>query len=127
METKEYYESFIFVAKGNTTITLENGEELAGNYWPRIYRVLKEEKVGIPIAGGEFIITQGQYLNPIYKDCQHALEEIAKQEEDRELDRASKYAGIKYARFAFWISIDALLASIATLVWQIIESLSEAI
>lgn len=131
METKEYYESFIsvidFVAKGNTTITLENGEELAGNYWPRIYRVLKEEKVGIPITGGEFIITQGQYLNPIYEDCQHALEEIAKQDTDRDLDRASKYAGIKYARFAFWISIGALIVAVLSLAWQIIESLSEAI
>ena len=131
METKEYYESFIsvidFVAKGNTTITLENGEELAGNYWPRIYRVLKEEKVGIPITGGEFIVTQGQYLNPIYEDCQNALEEIAKQEEDRELDRASKYAGIKYARFAFWISIGALIVAVLSLAWQIIESLSETI
>ena len=131
METKEYYESFIsvidFVAKGNTTITLENGEELAGNYWPRIYRVLKEEKVGIPITGGEFIVTQGQYLNPIYEDCQNALEDIAKQEEDRELDRASKYAGIKYARFAFWISIGALIVAVLSLAWQIIESLSETI
>lgn len=126
METKEYYESFIsvidYVAQGNTVITLEKGEELAGNYWPRIYRILKEEKVGVPISGGRFNITQGQYLNPIYEDCQHALEEIAKQEADRELDRASKYAGIKYARFAFWISAIALLVAILSLVWQIIES-----
>lgn len=124
METKEYYESFIsvidYVAQGNTIITLEKGEELAGNYWPRIYRVLKEEKAGVPISGGQFNITQGQYLNPIYEDCQHALEEIAKQETDRELDRASKYAGIKYARFSLFVSICALAVALAALIWQII-------
>lgn len=124
METKEYYESFIsvinYVSQGNTLITLEKGEELAGNYWPRIYRVLKEEKAGVPISGGQFNITQGQYLNPIYEDCQHALEEIAKQETDRELDRASKYAGIKYARFSLFVSICALAVALAALIWQII-------
>lgn len=125
METKEYYESFIsvieYVANGNSEITLETGEELAGNYWPRIYQVMKENKIGFGYIGGGFQITQGQYLNPIYADCQHALDEIAQKEADRELDRASKYAGIKYARFAFWISIGALLVAIASLVWQIIE------
>lgn len=124
METKEYYESFIsvinYVSQGNTLITLEKGEELAGNYWPRVYRVLKEEKAGVPISGGQFNITQGQYLNPIYEDCQHALEEIAKQEADRELDRASKYAGIKYARFSLFVSICALAVALAALIWQII-------
>lgn len=131
METKEYYESFIsvieFASKGNSKITLENGEELAGNYWPRIYNVLIKEKVGVGSTTGDLYVRQPQYLNPIYEDCQNALEEIAKQEEDLELDRASKYAGIKYARFAFWISIGALIVAVLSLAWQIIESLSETI
>lgn len=125
MESKEYYQSFIdvinYAAEGHRTITLEKGEELAGNYWPRIYRVLCENKVGVGISGGDFDITQGQYMNPIYADCVHALEEIKKREADWELDRASKYAGIKYARFAFWISVGAFLVALASLVWQIIE------
>lgn len=124
MESKEYYQSFIsvinYVADGHRVITLEKGEELAGNYWPRIYLALKENKIGVGMSGGQFDITQEQYLNPIYEDCIHALEEIEKREADRNLDRASKYAGIKYARFAFWISVSALLVSLASLVWQII-------
>ena len=124
MGTKEYYESFIsvieFVAKGNKTITLADGEALAGNYWPRIYDSLKEERIGVPIVGGEFHVTRGQYLNPIYEDCKHALEELERQEADRELDRAYKYAGIKYARFSLFVSICALLVALAALVWQII-------
>jgi hypothetical protein len=124
MESKEYYQSFIsvinYVADGHRVITLEKGEELAGNYWPRIYLALKENKIGVGMSGGQFDITQAQYLNPIYEDCIHALEEIEKREADRSLDRASKYAGIKYARFAFWISVSALLVSLASLVWQII-------
>lgn len=125
MESKEYYQSFIsvinYVADGHRVITLEKGEELAGNYWPRIYLALKENKIGVGMSGGQFDITQAQYLNPIYEDCTHALEEIEKREADRKLDRASKYAGIKYARFAFWISVSALLVSLASLVWQIIR------
>ena len=124
METKEYYESFIsvigFVAKGNSIITLEDGEALAGNYWPRIYNVLKEEKIGVAVVGGEFHITRGQYLNPIYEDCKHALNELERQEADTELDRASKYAGIKYARFSLFVSIGALIVALAALIWQII-------
>lgn len=124
MESKEYYQSFIsvinYVADGHRVITLEKGEELAGNYWPRIYLALKENKIGVGMSGGQFDITQAQYLNPIYEDCIHALEEIEKREADRSLDRTSKYAGIKYARFAFWISVSALLVSLASLVWQII-------
>lgn len=124
MESKEYYQSFIsvinYVADGHRVITLEKGEELAGNYWSRIYLALKENKIGVGMSGGQFDITQAQYLNPIYEDCIHALEEIEKREADRSLDRDSKYAGIKYARFAFWISVSALLVSLASLVWQII-------
>lgn len=96
------------------------GSTFLGNYWPRIYQLFKDEKIGIPIEGGEFHITHGYLLNPIYEDCIHALEELERMEADRRLDRASKYAGIKYARFAFVVSLIALAVSLASLVWQII-------
>ena len=125
METKEYYQSLIavirYVADGNTEITNGKGVELAGNYWPRIRSFLKAERTGVPISGGEFHITRSVYLNPIYEDCKHALEELERQEADRELDRASKYAGIKYARFSLFVSIGALIVALVALVWQIIE------
>ena len=124
METKEYYQSVIavikYVADGNRSITCEKGEELSGNYWPRIYQLFKDEGIGVPIIGGEFHVTRGHLLNPIYEDCIHALEELEQKEADRRLDRASKYAGIKYARFAFVVSLIALAVSLASLVWQII-------
>lgn len=125
MKSKEYYQSFIavinYAAEGHRTITLEKGEELAGNYRPRIYRVLCENKVGVGISGGEFDITQGQYMNPIYADCIHALEEIEKREADRELDNAVKRSNIRYAKRAYWISIGALIVAAFTLLWQIMQ------
>ncbi len=125
METKEYYEAFIsvieYVAAGNSVITLQKGEELSGGYWPRIHKILCIEKIGLDNGGGELYISRGQYLNPIYEDCRHALEEITRQEADRELERYSKYAGIKYARFSLFVSIGALIVALVALIWQIIE------
>lgn len=129
MDTKEYYQSFIsiinYVAEGNNTITCEKGEELAGNYWPRIYKVLNEKKLGTAISGGTFIITQGQYLNPIYEDCIHSIKELEKQESDRDLDNKAKRINIKYAKRAFWISIIALLVGFITLAWQILQTIAQ--
>lgn len=127
MESKEYYQSFIsvinYVADGHRVITPEKGVVLAGNYWPRICRVLREDKVGIGISGGQFDITQAQYLNPIYADCIYALEEIERREADRELDNAVKRSNIKYAKRAYWISIGALVVAVFTLLWQIMQVL----
>lgn len=109
-----------YVAEGHKDLTAEKGQELSGRYWPRIYELFKDEHIGTPIEGGEIYVTNGQYLNPIYEDCIHAIKELDEREADRKLDRASKYAGIKYARAAFWISIGALLVAAASLVWQII-------
>lgn len=129
METKEYYQAFIsiidYVNNGNNIITCEKGEELAGNYWPRIYEVLYEKRIGTAISGGEFIVTQSQYLSPIYEDCLHAIKEIEKQEYDRNLDNKAKKYNIKYAKRAFWISIIALLVGIITLAWQILQTIAE--
>ena len=94
METKEFYQSLMavieYIAAGHSEVTCEKGEELSGEYWPRIYRLFSNEHVGVGISGGDFHITQPQYLSPIYADCGHALEEIGKREADRQLDNRVK-------------------------------------
>lgn len=129
MNTKEYYQAFIsiidYVANGNNNITRETGEELAGNYWPRIYDILYEKKIGVASSGGDIFITQSQYLSLIYEDCLHSIKELEKQEYDRDLDNKAKKYNIKYAKRAFWISIGALLVGIITLSWQILQTVAQ--
>lgn len=129
METKEYYQAFIsiidYVNNENNTITCEKGEELAGNYWPRIYEFLYEKRIGVASSGGDIFITQSQYLSSIYEDCLHSIKEIENQEYDRNLDNKAKKYNIKYAKRAFWISIIALLVGIVTLAWQILQTIAE--
>ena len=126
METKEFYQSLMavieYIAAGHSEVTCEKGEELSGEYWPRIYRLFSNEHVGVGISGGDFHITQPQYLSPIYADCGHALEEIGKREADRLLDNRVKESNIKYARRAFWISVGALIVAATSLVWQLIQA-----
>ena len=126
METKEFYRSLMavieYIAAGHSEVTCEKGEELSGEYWPRIYRLFSNEHVGVGISGGDFHITQPQYLSPIYADCGHALEEIGKREADRQLDNRVKESNIKYARRAFWISVGALIVAATSLVWQLIQA-----
>lgn len=127
METKEFYQSLMavieYIAAGHSEVTCEKGEELSGEYWPRIYRLFSNEHVGVGISGGDFHITQPQYLSPIHTDCGHALEEIGKREaDDRQLDNRVKESNIKYARRAFWISVGALIVAATSLVWQLIQA-----
>ena len=126
METKEFYQSLMtvieYIAAGHSEVTCEKGEELSGEYWPRIHRLFSNEHVGVGISGGDFHITQPQYLSPIYADCGHALEEIGKREADRQLDNRVKESNIKYARRAFWISVGALIVAATSLVWQLIQA-----
>ena len=130
METKEYYQSLMavidYVAEGHKDLTAEKGQELSGRYWPRIYELFKAERIGTPFEGGSIYITRGQYLNPIYEDCIHAIKELDEQEADRELDRASKYAGIKYAKRAYWISIISIVVAAVAFVWQIVIQILKA-
>ena len=123
METKEYYHSFMTVIKylmaGHNEISREKGEELSGEYWTRIFKVLQNEHVGIGLNGGYFCVTQAQYLNLLYADCVNAIEEIEKREADRKLDNDMKKSNMKYARKAYWISIAALVVAAASLVCQI--------
>lgn len=129
MKTKEYYQAFIsiieYITNDNNTITCEKGKELAGNYWPLIYDILYEKKIGVASSGGDIFITQSQYLSPIYEDCLHSIKEIEKQEYDRDLDNRAKKYNIKYAKRALGISIIALLVGIVTLAWQILQTIAE--
>ena len=129
MKPAEYYTSLMavidFVAEGHSVITLEDGRRLSGRYWPRIYCLFRDEKIGVPITGGEFHITQAFLLDPIYEDCIHAIEELGKLDEDRALDNKTKKANTKFAKWAIWISVIALIVSFASFAWQVIESKSE--
>lgn len=123
LKTKEYYQSLMrvieYVKEGNTDITCEKCTELSGDYWPQIYRLFKDEHIGVAISGGDFDVTQPQYLSPLYAECQNAIEEIGKREEDRRLANEANATDIKYAHKAYWISIAAIGIAAASLAWQI--------
>ena len=123
MMTKEYYQSLMsvieYIEAGHSEISCDKGTELSGDYWPRIFRLFQSERVGVGLGGGDFHVTQPQYLNPIYADCLHAIEEIEKRDADRELANEAKRTSMKYARRAYWISIIAIVIAAASLIWQI--------
>lgn len=129
MESKEYYQALMsvieYVASGHSEITCEKGTELSGEYWARIFRLFKNEGIGVGLSGGDFHVTQPQYLNPIYADCIHAIKDIEKREVDRELSNRSTEFHMKYTRRAFRISIAAILTAAASLIWQIIIQLTK--
>lgn len=124
MMTKEYCQSLMsvieYVEAGHSEISCGKGTELSGDYWPRIFRLFQSERVGVGLSGGDFHVTQPQYLNPIYADCLHAIEEIEKRDADRELGNAATKSNMKYARRAYWISIIAIVIAAASLAWQIL-------
>lgn len=128
METKEYYRAFMavieYVSSGSREIPCSEGERLAGEYWPRIFRAMQREHIGTGSGGGDFFISQPQYLTPIYADCTHAIREIEKMEEDRALDNLAKETDMKYARKAYWISLAALTVAASSLAWQVITRLT---
>ena len=123
MEPKEYYLAVIaiidFVFEGNETVAAEKGVDLAGSYWPRIFSEFSSLKLGVPISNGDFRFTRTVFLAPVREDCMHALEEIAKREEDRDLDNKSKNASIKQSQRAFVISVIAIIVSVLTFILQV--------
>lgn len=129
METKEYYEAFLavidyFDTNNQWDISPEKGFEIAGDYWPRIFEEIKGRQIGTDIIGAGIHLSSPHKLRPLRADFRNAVKEIEKQEEDRLLDNASKYSGIKYARRSFIISLIALIAAIGSLAWQIIIVIS---
>lgn len=129
MESKEYYQSLMsvieYVASGHSEITCEKGTELSGEYWARIFLLFTNEHIGVGLEGGDFYITQPQYLNPIHADCIQAINAIEKQEADRELSNRSTEFHMKYTRKALRISITAILIAAISLIWQIIIQLTK--
>lgn len=45
-----------YIAAGHSEVTCEKGEELSGEYWPRIYRLFSNEHVGVGISGAISIL-----------------------------------------------------------------------
>lgn len=117
--SKEFYESIIRVidhlnpySKDVWNVTPEKGQELAGDYWPEIGRMFKEDlKLGW-FEYGQFRINNRPQLAPLRKDCEHAIEKIDKAERDRKLNNR----GIKVA---MWCAILGIIISIVSFIWTI--------
>lgn len=128
METIEFYKAFIavfnYVGEGHTLISASKGEELAGLYWPRIFRLMREEKAGVGDADGTFQVTKGIFLNPVYADCLYAIKEIEAEKAYRELDINDKKVHIEYAVKAHRLSKWAIAISVIAI---IVEAISQSL
>lgn len=116
MKSEQYYKSFLalfdyVIVDGNMDISLWKGTELCGEYWVEIRDRLRNDRMGVADGDGSFGFTQPQKLYPLHTEALHALEIIAKEKEDRALDRRSKETAIKYSKWALTISILALIMS----------------
>lgn len=80
--TKEYYKAVIdvikYISEGNSYVTLEDGERLAGNYWPSVRDAFSEVKAVVELSNGDISVTQGHLLNPLYNDSEAAIERLEK-------------------------------------------------
>ena len=123
--TKEYYKAVIdvikYISEGNSYVTLEDGERLAGNYWPSVRDAFSEVKAVVELSNGDISVTQGHLLNPLYSDSEAAIERLEKMESDRELDNRYKEENIKYGRKGYRISIVAIILSVASIIVSIAE------
>lgn len=123
--TKEYYKAVIdvikYISEGNSYVTLEDGERLAGNYWPSVRDAFSEVKAVVELSNGDISVTQGHLLNPLYSDSEAAIERLEKMESDRGLDNRYKEENIKYGRKGYRISIVAIILSVASIIVSIAE------
>ncbi len=123
--TKEYYKAVIdvmkYISEGNSYVTLEDGERLAGNYWPSVRDAFSEVKAVVELSNGDISVTQGHLLNPLYNDSEAAIERLEKMESDRELDNRYKEENIKYGRKGYRISIVAIILSVTSIIVSIAE------
>lgn len=116
--SKEFYESVIRVidylgpySKDVWNVTPDKGQELAGDYWPEIGRMFKEDYHLGWFDHGQFRINNRPQLAPLRKDCEHEIEKIDKAEQDRLLSNEESVCNIKYGRKGFRISIVAIIIS----------------
>lgn len=100
--SKEFYESVIRVIElfedGNEFVSCEKGYELAGNYWPAVVELFKENHAVCVYTGGHIQVTYDQYLDPLYEDCKNHLKSIQKAEYDRNLANEESRCNIKYGK-----------------------------
>lgn len=127
METKEYYEAFLavidYVLSGNKVIPKGKGFELSGDYWLMIFNELRKRRIGDFAPKADMYISYPDGLISLRVEFRNAIKEIEKREEDRLLDNASKYSGIRFAKISLWVSIAALMVAAGSLAWQIIVSI----
>lgn len=113
--SKEFYESVIrvieHIAEGNTSVSCDKGNELAGNYWPAVVDWFKDEKAVTVMTGGDIWLTQKHRLNPILEDCRNIIKNIRKSENDRLLDNTGKWIAIVCGVGGFLISLLSIYLS----------------
>lgn len=116
--SKEFYQSVIRVidylnpyAKEVWEVSPEKGQELAGDYWPEIGRMFKEDFHLGWFEYGRFHINDRPQLAPIREDCKHIIEAIDKTEQDRLLANEESVCNIRYGKKGFRISIVAIIIS----------------
>ena len=103
------------------TIYDTEGTKIAGAYWEPIKQEIKERCVSNCSRGridengekhdGCIQILFPEQLDTILAECNDKLDEIKKEEYDRELDNKSKHAAIKANRIAKWAIIISVLAA----------------
>ena len=123
--SKEFYNSLIrvidYLKPDVWNIEPEKGMELAGNYWPEIGRMLKEDYHAGWFEYGNFHITRREKLPPLREDCKHMIEIIEEAEHDRLLANTESEANIKYGKRGYVMSIIALAISVLALALEIIK------
>ena len=100
----EFYRSVIRVidyinpyAKDVWDVMPDKGQELAGDYWPEIGRMFKENHLGW-FEYGRFHINKREQLAPLKKNCEYAIERLEKAEHDRNLANEESVCNIKYGK-----------------------------
>lgn len=103
--SREFYESVISVidylnpyTKEIWDVSPEKGEELAGDYWWEIGRMLCEDYHLGNFAYGGFHIGDRPRLASLRKDCEHEIEKIDMSEQDRLLSNEESVYNIKYGK-----------------------------
>lgn len=106
--SKEFYESVIRVidylnpySKEVWDVMPGKGAELAGDYWPEIGRMFKEDLHLGWFDWGRFHINKRERLASLKKECEHIIARIEKAEADRELANREKIENITYGRKAY--------------------------
>lgn len=123
-----YYKSVIrvidFISDSEThEVSGDKGYELAGNYWPSVVELLKDNHVVSVGSGGTIFITQHHLLGPIYEESHHKCREIEKNEHDRELSNREKEENIKYGKKGYRLAIIALIVSCIAILIEILLAL----